>query len=51
MFLGTGTFDWKAACMEREYEYRKWMDQDRYLNKLSIQFGFCVDVVHITKVN
>ena len=43
-------FDWKAACIKREEEYRKWKAPHHTLHRANIRFTAGVDAVHITEV-
>ena len=43
-------FDWKAACIKREEEYRRWKAPHQTLHRTNIRFTAGVDAVHITEV-
>ena len=43
-------FDWKAACIKREEEYRRWKAPHHTLHRTNIRFTAGVDAVHITEV-
>ena len=46
-----GEFDWMAACVETEQQYRRWSDFEKEVNQYYLSAsGFNVDAVHVLQV-
>ena len=46
-----GEFDWMAACVETEQQYRRWSNFDEEINQYYLSAsGFNVDAVHVLQV-